>query len=156
MDLRPLAAVATLLATPVAAEQIIGPGIAELDVGVICPSITGRVDFAAHTTVVPAELGMGFGVRARATAPQGLTDVAVVIHHPPFPDSAGEDALVYRAAISGQGPSGFFFRFESEEELALGDWSLSALQDGALLYRVDFRVVDPEPGDQLLRTCGLR
>ncbi|KIQ70606.1 DUF3859 domain-containing protein [Wenxinia marina] len=150
--------VAALGAGPLSAETIQSDAIAEMQAGVICPNLAGPVSFVAYTQVVPAVLGMGFGVRARAARPEGHPDVVAYVGHPPFAANGpgdGTQTMIYDAAISGQGPSGFFFQFETEEELVPGDWWIAVVDGTELLYRVDFRVVAASEGDRLVEVCGL-
>lgn len=156
-----LAAGLAVVAADGAAADTIGPMVAEWQAGVVCPGEFGRgrdaaddLALIAQTQVVPAVLGIGFGIRARVAAPDGLGGVTVTVTHPPFAGS-GTTQQTYSAALSGTVLSGFFYRLEDPEEVAPGAWRIVARQGDILLYDIDFRLVVPRPGDGLLRACGI-
>ena len=155
------AAVAAFAAAPAVADEI-GPQVARWQAGVVCPNEFGRgsnaandISFIAQTQTVPAVVGMGFGVRAQATLPTGLTGVTIVVDHPPF-QAGGPTQQTYATSMSGTGLSGFFYRFEEPSEVQPGRWRISALSGQTVLYSLDFDVVLPRTNDGLLRSCGLQ
>ena len=152
---------ALVLAAPAGADTV-GPLVARWQAGVVCPSEFGRgrnaaddISFIAQTQVVPAVIGMGFGIRAQVTPPEGLSRVQIVVEHPPF-TPGGPTSQNYTTSISGTGMSGFFYRFEEAREVVPGTWRILALANGAPVYDIDFNVVPARTNDGLLRSCGVQ
>ena len=157
---RKLGALALLLGAgaPAMADEISGQ-VSRWQAGVICASQFGNgarpaedIAFVAQTQVVPAVVGMGFGVRAQAQAPTGVA-VTIVVDHPPF-TPGGPTQQTYPTTMSGSAMSGFFYRFENQQEAAVGTWRVSALSGQTVLYSLDFDVVPPRANDGLLAACG--
>lgn len=151
---------AATAATPVAADEI-GGAVARWQAGAVCPSAFGQgrnaandIPFIAQTQVIPAIIGMGFGVKAQATQPEGVGNVTITVVHPPFTPGGG-NAQSFQTAMSGTGLSGFYYRFEEAREVVPGTWSVQATAGTTLLYRIDFEVVRPRVDDGLLRACGV-
>ena len=156
------AALAALAATGPALADEIGPLVARWQAGVVCPNEFGRgsnaandISFIAQTQTVPAVVGMGFGVRAQTTVPEGLNGVTIVVDHPPF-QVGGPVQQSYTTSMSGAGLSGFFYRFEEQREVQPGRWRISALSGSTVLYSLDFDVVIARQGDALLQSCGMQ
>jgi len=140
--------------------------IASLDYGLICAikfvgavetgtphMFTGAPSFAARTTTIPAQIGLSFGVRVRATGPAKLRDVTISLRHPAT--GANRTTLdSWPATITAKNPATTSsFSFETTDELALGRWIFEAHKDGQLLYHVEFNVVDPDRAQHLVRIC---
>lgn len=150
-------ALALALTMTSASAQEIGPGIAQWQAGVICPSDSDALessDFIARTRVVPAVVDLAFGVRAQASMPDGFRDVVITVTHPPFP-ATGETEQTYRSSVRADGLSGFYFRFDRPSEIVTGAWRITARVDGFVLYDIPFRVIAPSPTEGLLRECGV-
>ena len=159
MRMMRIAGAFALLAGGAQAEQI-GPMVESWQAGVVCPSEFGQagaasdIAFIARTQVVPAVVGMGFGIRAQVNVPGGIPGATIVVDHPPF-TAGGATRESYPAAFSDQGPSGFFYVFETPQEAAIGTWTVSALLGQQLIYSLEFHVVAPRAGDGLLQACGV-
>ena len=154
--LHTLPTLALALGATMASAQDIGPAIDDYAAGVLCPTDgdIAQADFIAQTLVVPAALGMSFGVQAQAVSPAGVPDVTITVVHPPF-QVGGPTQQAFSTEISGAGMSGFYYRFDTPEELAPGAWRIQATAAGQLLYAVDFEVVRPAANDGLLRACNV-
>jgi len=109
-------------------------------------------EMRAETTVVPARIGVGFGVLATARDGDVLDPVRVTITHPPYADS-GIEVERWVTSIDGEGPSLVGFSFETEGELVAGPWTFEADHEGELLFRVAFEVV-PAAMVPDLAQCG--
>ncbi len=98
--------------------------------------------------VVPATIGIAFGIKATGT--------------PGWATAVGE-ARVYRPGsrvpemwasdISEHGGTLAFFRFDRPEELVTGTWVIEGWDRDRLLYRVEFRVVPPEALPGIAGAC---
>ncbi|MGZ9812113.1 DUF3859 domain-containing protein [Pseudoroseicyclus sp. H15] len=155
-----LAAVSGLaLAAPAAAEDYVSDSISGWHAGVICSSTfpSGRVrsslPFVAETQIVPATLGIGFGVEAQSGI-GAIGNVTVIVTHPAFDGSAGSQQQRFNMSISGDALSAFYYRLEEQSEVQTGTWRIEAQANGQTLYGIDFDLIAPTPGDGLLRACG--
>ena len=144
-----------------------------LEAGVICApesvgfrnapgTITGRShvidqvpDFITNAQVVPAVIGVGFGVRVQGVPDFGASPVIITLTHPPMGDD-GVRQQSFSSAISGAGASVAFFQFDHGYELVEGTWSFEARRDDQLLYRVIFNVVAPQDVPELADICNYR
>ncbi|MBF9044418.1 DUF3859 domain-containing protein [Rhodobacterales bacterium HKCCE4037] len=149
----------------------VGPGIGELVYGIYCAQEPERQDPAPETAsgvlnivpilpdfqfrqkIVPAEVGIGFGVLATA-APGLLHDpVTVTVTHPPYPES-GIEVERWISDIEDLSPSLMGFSFDHPEELVLGEWTFSAhTATGDELFHIAFEVVSPDIMPQVISTC---
>ncbi len=145
--------------------------IASLRAGVICgPPVTGTAPapdtiagstqliaetppFIAEITQVPAVIGIGFGVKVQAVDPLGLSDVTIIVTHPPMGD-AGVTRQSYQSWISGTGPSTTFYQFDEDYERVTGTWTFTAVLGDEQLFSVDFEVVPPSTLPGLAAACG--
>ena len=98
--------------------------------------------FVSTKRRVPAVIGIGFGVKARALNPAGIDDVRIVISHPPMGDQ-GTIAQTFESRISGLDPSLTFYQFDFDYELVTGIWQMQAMQGTLVLYRTTFEVLPP-------------
>lgn len=162
----------TLLACPALAapaEPEAGPQLARLEVGVFCalqamdrmpaPGTasgwihvpTSEITFHwPDRQVVPAALGLAFGVRATGV--------------PGFATSDGAEARVTRpgrtrpevwaSGISDAGDTLSFFRFDTLEELVPGLWTFEGWDGGTRLYHVEFEVVPAAAVPEIVGACG--
>lgn len=99
--------------------------------------------------VVPAALGLGFGVRITAR---------------PGWDSAAGEARVWRPGaqapetwpsdIYSFGPTMAFFRFDTPDELQTGTWVFEGWDGDRRLYRAEFEVVSAEAVPGIAQACG--
>ncbi len=158
---------APALAAP--AEPLAAPQIARLEVGIFCalqamdrmpaPGTvsgwihvpTGNITFHwPDRQVVPAALGLAFGVRATAA--------------PGFAGSVRTESRVFRpgrsapevwdSGLSDAGPNLAFFRFDTEDELLPGLWAFEGWDGDLLLYRVEFEVVPAAALPEIVNACG--
>lgn len=169
-----------LAAAPVGAEnatdaaiRVDPDAIAELVFGVYCSSDPVRTEEAPETasgvvnivpgipeirfaqTIVPAALGVGFGVLSRAPAGVLHDPVTITVTHPPFPES-GIEVERWVTQIDGEGLNLTGFSFDIPEELVLGTWTFSAHAGGTELFHVTFEVVPPDLAPDVLADCGMR
>ena len=148
-----------------------GSEIAGLEIGVICPpepvgsspapgtvaGTTHIIDedppFVSNTQIVPAVIGIGFGVKALAVDVGGLQDVILVVNHPPMRKEKIR-AQSYQTRISGNAPSLTFYQFDYAYELVTGRWQMTAMQGDTVLYQASFDVVPPQKVPELAGVCG--
>ena len=162
-----------LIATSAAAQapDTVSPRIVSLETGVICPpesvgivpapgTVAGTTHlieddppFVSTAARVPAVIGIGFGAKAMAAGLIGLSDVEVVVTHPPMGD-AGASRQTYRTSIGALEPSFTFYQFDYDYELLPGLWQIEAQKDGETLYRKTFEVVPAEDLPALAQICG--
>tara|TARA_R110002051_G_scaffold20631_3_gene55973 strand:+ start:10163 stop:10699 length:537 start_codon:yes stop_codon:yes gene_type:complete len=149
----------------------LGAKITHFEAGVICAPPTAGVSKAPGTVAgtthliavdppfvstkrrVPAVIGIGFGVKARALNPAGIDDVRIVISHPPMGDQ-GTIAQTFESRISGLDPSLTFYQFDFDYELVTGIWQMQAMQGTLVLYRTTFEVLPPSQVPELATICG--
>lgn len=144
--------------------------VAELTRGLICaPPPAGRreapdtafgwihvpdepIVIRREGSVVPAVLGMGFGVhfRLHGDVPRLLR---YVIEHPPMAPS-GLSRQSWESLVENQSGEHVFFQFDLPEELLIGDWSFTAFDGTRELFHAAFRVVEPADLPQLARLCA--
>jgi hypothetical protein len=159
------------LATPAWAEPAPpapGPQVARLEVGVFCalqamdqrpaPGTAsgwvhvpdGPIDFHwPDRQVVPAALGLAFGVKARM---QPGVFVAYGEMRVWRPGTDGPE--VWDSTFNDMEGVLNFFRFDYDHELVPGIWRFEAWEAGTLLYSVEFEVVPAEALPQIAQACG--
>lgn len=174
--LRPALAL-TLLACPaLAAPVFAAPAepqaaaeVARLEVGVFCAlqamdrmpapgTASGWIhvpttEIAFHwpdRQVVPAAIGLAFGVRATGAPGFVTTDRAEA--RVTRPGRATPE--VWASGISDAGDTLSFFRFDTEEELVPGLWTFEGWDGETLLYRVEFEVVPAAAVPEIVDACG--
>ena len=110
--------------------------------------------FVSHGRVVPAVLGIGFGVRSGLVPGVEQDDVVMSISHPPF---AGSGAIQqsFSTHIGAQDAPGItFYQFDHGYELALGEWTMTAIAGDVVIYEASFVVVPPSALPELANVCG--
>jgi hypothetical protein len=147
---------------------VLAPEIASLEAGIFCALQTmdqmpapGTLSGWIHvpTTeirfhwpdrqVVPAALGIAFGVRAMGRAGWISTDAEARVTRP------GRDAPeVWETGFSDNGSALAFFRFDTESELVIGPWIFEAWDGETRLYRVEFEVVPASALPEIVDACG--
>lgn len=159
------------LAQTQAAPFTMADSIASMEAGVICaPEAVGEIaapdtiagsthtidispPFVSTGAVVPAVIGVGFGVKAMSAALEGIDNVTVVVTHPPMgPD--GTTRQSYQTAIGGVSSSLTFYQFDYAYELQTGAWQIDAVKDEVLLFSARFTVVPPQQVPELAGVCG--
>ncbi|NDV02230.1 DUF3859 domain-containing protein [Pseudoroseicyclus tamaricis] len=145
-------------AAPAAAEDYVSDSISGWHAGAVCSSsfpaggVRDALPFIAETQVVPAALGIGFGVEAQS-ALGDIPNVTVVVTHPAF-GGEGSQQQRFNMSISGTALSAFYYRLEEPQEVQTGIWRIEAQANGQVLYGIDFELIAPSPGDGLLRACA--
>jgi hypothetical protein len=165
----PLALV--LLTTPLLADPAPpapGPLIADLQVGVFCAlqamdqlpapgTLSGWIhvpegEITFHwpgRQVVPAFIGLAFGVKARMVQGSAAPYAEMRVYRP------GSDVPeVWGSAFGDLSDSVAFFRFDHDHELLPGIWRFEAWDAGALLYSVEFEAVPAAALPEITDACG--
>ncbi|MEJ6395655.1 DUF3859 domain-containing protein [Gymnodinialimonas sp. 2305UL16-5] len=159
------------VAQPAQANPRTGEDIAELIYGIYCTReperqdpapdtasgfiniVPGLPDFAFQQKVVPAEIGIGFGVLVTARQGRILDPVTITVTHPPYPDS-GITVESWVTDIDGMGPSLAGYSFDTPNELVTGAWTFEGHDAaGVELFHITFEVVDPAMMPQVIDTC---
>ena len=168
--MRRLALILALAGGPAAADPAPpqpGPLVASLKVGVFCalqamdqrpaPGTLsgwihvpdGLIDFHwPDRQVVPAAIGLAFGVKSRMQPGLSATGEMRVYR----PGSATPE--VWDSGFSDTGEQFAFFRFDREEELIPGLWRFEAWADGTQLYAAAFEVVPAAALPEIVQACG--
>ncbi len=148
---------ASLAAPPALAEEPVSPGAVDFDYGYFCArepaeigvaegTIAGVVNlvdgipaFIARGTVVPAQVGVGFGVHILVDpAHAGLVDLT--IEHPPMgPDKVTRQT--WTTELRADDPDYLGYSFDEPYELVPGEWIFTAEAAGRLVYRAGFTVM---------------
>ncbi len=112
--------------------------------------IQGDVHFSAHGTVVPAILGMSFGIKSLLHQGDQLDGVVFKVVHPPLLNS-GRTEQSWVGDMSWEYSTPQLYSFDFPSELVTGIWTISAHKDDALLYSVAFTVVSPKDTPEHLK-----
>jgi hypothetical protein len=110
-------------------------------------------EMRAVTTLVPAQIGVGFGVLVTPQPGLTLDPVQITITHPPYPDS-GIEVERWITGFAGDGPALVGFSFELASELVTGPWRFEAHYDDVLLFDIRFEVVPPALLPELSQGCA--
>ena len=167
-----LAIAAVFSAAPALAENGLRTGEVVAAAGVICAGMTtgqrdapdtisGRAlvidrvpQFAAPGTLVPAVIGMGFGVMAQTSGDLATDSLTVVLTHPPMgPDNIRRQQ--FTSHLTEGAASFVFFHFDHQYELVTGRWTLTAMSHGDIAYRVAFDIVAPQDAPELATLCDV-
>ena len=151
--------------------QPISPVIVHLEAGIICPpetietvpapdTLAGKTHvidieppFVSNAQLVPAALGIGFGIKSQTVIEGGLEGVTMVVTHPAMGPNATASQS-FTTSISDRDPSLTFYQFDYPYELVLGSWQMTAMHDEEILYQVQFDVVEAKMLPNLARACG--
>lgn len=108
------------------------------------------VEMVAEGQLVPAMIGLGFGVRFALSDTDNVA-LQYTVTHPPMPPS---NTTVQRwdGSLQGGNIGTVFFQFDITAEMQPGDWNLSATRDGAPVFHVGFTV---RPASELPGLVGL-
>lgn len=167
--LAPLALVVAL-AGPVQAEPAPpqpGPLVAAIEVGVFCalqamdqrpaPGTSsgwvhvpnGEITFHwPDRQVVPASLGLAFGVKARLV-PGAFAAYGEMRVYPP----GSTVPEIWDSSFGDLSPSVAFFRFDHDHELIPGPWRFEAWDGATQLYSVTFEVVPAAALPEIAQAC---
>lgn len=161
---------ALLTATPLCADPAppqAGPEVASLTVGVFCalqamdqrPAPGTRsgwihvpdseIDFHwPGRQVVPAQIGLAFGVKSRLAPGLFLTgEMRVYAPGASTPET-------WESTFTDLSDQFGFFRFDREDELIPGIWRFEAWSGGQRLYQVQFEVVPAAALPDIAQACG--
>lgn len=160
-----LALAAPLAAQPAAPQA--DPDVASLTFGVFCAlqamdqrpapgTLSGwihvpdtEIDFHwADRQIVPAQIGLAFGVKSRLQ-PGLFLDGEMRVYRP---GSATPE--VWTSSFTDISDQFGFFRFDREDELIPGIWRFEAWAGGEQLYTVTFEVVPAQALPQIAQACG--
>ena len=112
--------------------------------------------FVSNGRVVPAVIGIGFGVRAGLFGDIGQDGIVMRVTHPAM--TGGGQGATEQSFITNIGsefsPGITFYQFDYGYELALGDWTMTATSGGVTLYETTFTVVPPSALPELAGVCG--
>jgi hypothetical protein len=145
-----------------------GPEVEEIKVGVFCALQSmaqqpapgtlsgwihvpnGEIEFHwPDRQVVPAALGLAFGVKARLVPGQNVTQGEMRVFRP------GSATPEYWATtFSDLDESVSFFRFDDESELITGIWRFEGWDGRAQLFSVEFEVVPAAALPAITDACG--
>ncbi len=162
------------VALPVSAQQDpnprLGPDLDQLVYGAYCAqepdreapapdTASGTInivptipDFRFRQKIIPAQIGIGFGVLAWAPPGVVMEPVTAIVTHPPYPDS-GITTESWMTDLD-DGPNLMGFSFDRASELVLGEWTFSALSpEGEELFFISFEVVAPELMPNIIEAC---
>ncbi|MEN8840453.1 MAG: DUF3859 domain-containing protein [Octadecabacter sp.] len=155
-----------------AEDDFVSPMIELFEAGVVCAQDGGTVrlapDTLAGTTylvedapqfvstgrLVPAVLGIGFGVQSGLASDLGQDGVLMTVTHPPMIGSGVTQQSFTTVVGSRDVPNVTFYQFDYGYELALGDWTMTASYGGVTLYETTFTVVPPSALPELAGICG--
>lgn len=109
-------------------------------------------DFEWATSVVPAMLGITFGVKVEILNGSDMDNILMSVTHPPFAGSGRvEDAYFTDFEIVNENINAF--SFDEPYEMQPGDWVFVATQEGKQIYRMEFKVVDPSVIPTIAGAC---
>ncbi|SMX39778.1 DUF3859 domain-containing protein [Octadecabacter ascidiaceicola] len=154
-----------------AEDDFVSPLLGFYEAGVMCAHEGGAVRMAPDTLagsthvveeapafvstgrLVPAVLGIGFGVRSGLDADVGQEGVLMTVTHPPLEGGATQQSFT-TVVGSRDFPGVTFYQFDYPYELALGEWTMSATYGAVTLYETTFTVVPPAALPELAGVCG--
>jgi hypothetical protein len=169
--MRLLSVLGLLVAGPLFAEPAPpapGPLVADLETGVFCAlqamdqapapgTLSGWIhvpegEITFHwpdRQVVPAALGLAFGVKVRMV-PGGQTAYGEMRVYRPGSDVPE----IWSSSFSDLDDSVAFFRFDYDRELIAGIWRFEAWDGATQLYSVEFEVVPAAALPEIVQACG--
>ncbi len=109
-------------------------------------------DFLAVTNVVPATLGIGFGIKAETLDGALYDPVVITVTHPPF-HGTGTTVQSYQSTIGDSGGSITAYSFDIPRELAIGTWTFTVSADGRDLFTARFEIVAPGAAPNYAAFC---
>lgn len=150
------------------APPLAGPAVRDLKVGVFCALQSmaqqpapgtlsgwihvpdGEIDFHwPDRQVVPAALGLAFGVKTRLVSGVSVAQGEMRVFRP------GSDVPEYWAtSFSDIDDSVSFFRFDDDAELITGIWRFEGWDSRTLLFSVEFEVVPAAALPTIVDACG--
>ncbi len=161
---------ALILAGPLPADPApptVDPTVASLKVGVFCalqamdqrpaPGTLsgwihvpeGEIDFHwPDIQVVPAAIGLAFGVKSRMV-PGVFAQGEMRVYRP-----GSSTPETWDTSFSDLSDQIGFFRFDREDELISGLWRFEAWEGDTRLYAVEFEVVPAAALPEIVQSCG--
>lgn len=161
---------ALALALPIQADPappVTDPLVASLKVGIFCalqamdqrpaPGTLsgwihvpdGPIDFHwPDTQVVPAAIGLAFGVKSRMV-PGVFASGEMRVYRP-----GASTPETWDSTFSDIGEQFGFFRFDRDDELIPGLWRFEAWEGDTRLYSVEFEVVPAAALPEIVNACG--
>ena len=97
--------------------------------------------FLRKTAVVPAKIGIGFGIHVDIAEPLNGPVIMQTVHPPMGENGVTTERWTTEITPGRLNYNGF--TFEYDYELLPGPWTITAFANGRELYKVDFTVVDP-------------
>lgn len=122
------------------ALEPVDEGVAEGTISGTVSFVSGPPPFLRHGALVPAQIGIGFGVHVEPRL-DFAGPVTVIIEHPPMgPD--GVTRQTWDTQLSPGDTDYLGYSFDLDYELVTGPWRMSAESNGRLVYAVEFEVLD--------------
>ena len=164
-------AIATVLGLPALADPappMAGPEVASLKVGVFCalqamderpaPGTLsgwihvpeGKIDFHwPDRQVVPAAIGLAFGVKSRLIQGSFAAYGEMRVYRP-----GSSTPETWDSTFSDLSDQIAFFRFDRDDELIPGIWRFEGWDGETMLFSVEFEVVPAAALPQIVQACG--
>lgn len=109
----------------------------------------GEIDFHwPDRQVVPAQIGLAFGVKSRLAPGLFLSGEMRVFR----PGATAPET--WDSSFTDRGDQFGFFRFDREDELIPGIWRFEAWSGDQQLYSVEFEVVPAAALPEIAQACG--
>lgn len=99
--------------------------------------------------MVPASLGLAFGVKAQLFPGRDVPFAQMRVYQP-----GKATPEVWESGFNDLAPSLAFFRFDTEAELIPGLWRFEAWEGETRLYSVEFEVVLAATQPEIAQACG--
>lgn len=115
--------------------------------------VEGLPEFIVETMVVPAEIGLGFGVHVLMAPGASADPVVVTITHPPYPDS-GIEVEQWVSDFQDDDTGLVGFSFETARELVPGAWTIAAVFEDVPLFEITFDVVPAALAPEIAGQCS--
>lgn len=123
------------------AVEIVGEEVAEGTLSGTLNLVDGPPTFFSEGPVVPAQIGIGFGIHLDVE-PAFAGSATVTTTHPPM----GPEGVTRQTWVTNYQPGSLAyngFTFEYDYELVTGLWTISAEAEGREIYHAEFNVIDP-------------
>jgi hypothetical protein len=161
--IRAAVAAALIWAAPAAAQDAnptIGGSVAEMVFGVYCAeppadrveapgTVSGVINIVrdlpvmqAGQLLVPAELGVGFGVLVDMQPGRSFGQAIVELTHPPYPTN-GVEVETYITDLSDAVTNLVGFSFDHDYELVPGPWTFRVFEGEEEIFEITFEVAPP-------------
>ncbi|EBA10096.1 DUF3859 domain-containing protein [Sagittula stellata] len=104
------------------------------------------------TQIVPAELGISFGIGAWLDAESEPLLLEVVVSHPPMGEN-GQEVEIWSAPLDPGEPAVNLFTFEKPFEMVEGPWRFQLRKDDEVLLEQNFLVTPPGTVPAVQNAC---